>query len=91
MHHGEFAASLTQQGGLHRASLGMDAAALQLPLRNRVEVGLAEVILWPNAGEIGVMNALHHQLIAIFPGIEVVKHKTLGGRHDPRRLARIGA
>ena len=78
--HRELAATLLQPLALHRTGAGVDAAAAELPLRNRGKVDLAEINLGTDRGEVFVVDRIHDHFTAggILKGIEVVKHKALG-------------
>ena len=64
----------------------MDTATHQLPLWNRLKIDLAEVHIRTDRGEVVVVDRIHHQLLAVFKGIEVVEDKALRSR-DLQRFA----
>ena len=83
--HGELAAAGLEQFQADAGGGEVDAAALELALRQAVEVDRAEVDVGADRGEIGVEDRIHHHLAAgVFKGIEVVENKAL------RRLDQAG-
>ena len=86
VHHGELTAALLQPLALHGTGAGIDPATPQLSFWNRAKVDLTEIHLGADRREIVVVDRIHHHLAGrrIFEGIEVVKHKPLGCRHQNR-------
>ena len=90
--HGELAAAGLQQFEADAGGGEVDAAALELALRQAVEIDRAEVDVRADRGEIGVENRIHHHLTAgVFKGVEVVEDKAFRGLDQAGFLAGEGA
>ena len=80
--HGELTGALADPLGLHRFPTEIEAATVQDPLRHRVEIHLSEILIRSDGREIVVDDALHHNVIAILKGIEVMEDETVGSFED---------
>ena len=59
---------------------------MQDPLWNAVEIDLSKIIVWTNRWKVVVNDALHHNVISILKGIEVMEHKSIWSLKDARFL-----
>ena len=85
--HREFTAALTETLTAEVAGGEINAATLQQAFGDELEINRTEIHIGANGREIGVKNALHHQLIALLIGIEVVEDKPFRSINQPGLLA----
>ena len=84
--HREFTAAFTETLTAEVAGGEVNAATLQQTFRNELKINRTEIHIGADRGEIGVKNALNHQLIALLIGIEVVEDKPFGSINQPGLL-----
>ncbi len=85
--HRELTGALADPLGLYRFPAEIEAATVQDSLRHRIEINLSEVVIGANGGEIVIDDAVHHHVITLLVGVEVVEHKTIGSLENPRLLS----